>query len=111
MRYLSTLPVHIIAISIYPVLAMYENNIREVQPDVLLRPTITAILLSLLTFLLIKIFLKDWQKTGVVTTFLLILFYTYGHLYEYLQPIYIGDYSLGRHRYLIVIFIFDLPAF
>jgi hypothetical protein len=48
--------------------------------------------------------LRSWQKAAIITTSFLILFYSYGHVYEFLQAHPIFGFSLGRHRYLLVIY-------
>ncbi len=48
--------------------------------------------------------LNNWKKAGLLTSFLLILFFSYGHLYQFLEQTPIAGINLGRHRYL-------LPAF
>jgi hypothetical protein len=43
-------------------------------------------------------------KAALSAAFFLIVFYSYGHVYEYLQANPIFGFSFGRHRYLIVVF-------
>ena len=47
---------------------------------------------------------KNWYKSAIVTLFCLFLFYSYGHVYQFLENNPIGNLSLGRHRYLIIIY-------
>lgn len=97
-------PFHVIIISIYPVLALYAFNVRQVQANVIIRPLIVFLLLGLLLLFIIRLLLRDWQKAGVETFFILFLLFTYGHLYNFLKGVQIGDVFLGRHRYLMVFY-------
>lgn len=48
--------------------------------------------------------LRNWHKAGLLTTVMLLLFFTYGHLYQLLEQTVILGLNLGRHRVLIPVF-------
>ncbi|HEX5942743.1 MAG TPA: sulfatase-like hydrolase/transferase, partial [Anaerolineales bacterium] len=50
-------------------------------------------------------FLRNWQAAGVVATICLILFLTYGHLYDYISDLEVGGFLIGRHRYLVMLWL------
>jgi len=58
--------------------------------------------LLLVSFLLLvlRLFLKDWEKASLVCTLVVILFSSYGHLYDFLRQVSVLGVQLGRHRYL-----------
>jgi len=98
-------PFHTFLFAIYPVLALLANNLTEVEPAVALRPLVISIILAALILALALIPLKNWRKAGVVATFLLVLFYSYGHLYNLLRDNPLLGVNLGRHTILGTIYI------
>lgn len=98
-------PFHTFLFAIYPILALLANNLTEVEPAVALRPLVISIVLAALILALSLILLKNWRKAGVVATFLLVLFYSYGHLYDLLRDNPLLGMNLGRHTILGTIYI------
>ena len=103
-----TKPFHPFILAIYPILALFAVNIREVEFEVIIRPLIVSIVLSIILFLVIGLVLKDSPKTALTSSLLLILFYSYGHLYAALRNVNLFDANLGRHRYLFPIYVIFL---
>lgn len=97
-------PFHPLAMAAYPVLALLAANITEVDWRVALRPLLISLGAGALLCLLLRLLLKDWQRTGLVSSFLLLLFFTYGQIYHLLESNPIFGLNLGRHRVLIVIY-------
>ena len=58
-------------------------------------------LAALLLLLLFRVLLRDWSRAGLLTTIIILIVSSYGHIYEVLQRIHIGPLILGRHRYLL----------
>ncbi len=97
-------PLHPLAMAAYPVLALLATNIEEVDWRVGLRPLLIALVAGTLLLLLLRILLKDWQRAGLVTSFMLVVFFSYGHVYGLLENTPLFGLNLGRHRYLVVIY-------
>ena len=59
------------------------------------------------------IFKKDSYKGGIVTSFFLALFFSYGRIYEFIVGFKLGNFVLGRHIYLSVLWLilFIIVAF
>ncbi|MEW6715884.1 MAG: hypothetical protein AB1345_00040 [Chloroflexota bacterium] len=94
-------PWHSLLFGIYPVLTLYAYNINEVIPDVVIRPLIVTVLLTLTLLGILKLLFRDWHRAALVTSVLLILFFSYGHVYNYLKTMNLIGLILGRHRYLL----------
>ena len=105
MKPLKNFPVYFFLFSIYPVLALLSFNINEVEPGVLWRPLLVVSGLGCLTFLALGFLLKDWHKSALIITLLFLLFFTYGHVYSYLKAIKVSNIVLGRHRFLVPIWL------
>ncbi len=92
------------AIAIFPILAMLANNAKEVSLNVALRPLAVSLILALLLLILFRLLLRRWDKAALVTAFLLVIFFSYGHIYSLLEQHPIAGFSLGRHRYLLLLY-------
>lgn len=101
MKSLKNSPYYVLLFSIFPILALLGFNIGEVEPDVLFRPVLVSITAALLIFMLLRLIYKDWHKAALASTILLLLFFSYGHLYNYLKAINIAGLIPGRHRLMI----------
>jgi hypothetical protein len=102
---LRRLPLHPILFGAYPTLALLAHNVGQVRPSESVRALIASILGTIICLLILKIFLRDWRKAALSCTFIVILFFSYGHVYENLRQInHIGQ-VFGRHRYLIPVWL------
>ncbi|MFH1446978.1 MAG: sulfatase-like hydrolase/transferase [Chloroflexota bacterium] len=93
---------HPLLIGLYPVLLLFANNQNEIAVNILWRPLIIALALAGLLFLVLRLITRNWRKAGLLTSWVLLLFYTYGHIYSYLK-VYKAFAVLGRHRILLII--------
>ena len=98
------MPFHPLLISFYAVLSLYSENISEVLINVIVRPLIVIVLCTGILYLLFRILTNDWQKSGLLLSFFLLLFLTYGHFHTF-KDISIGGINVFRHKYLIVIWL------
>jgi hypothetical protein len=98
------LPIAPFALAIFPILAMLAYNIKEVSMSVASRPLVISLSASILLLVLIRLILKRWDKASLVTSFLLVLFFSYGQVYSLLEQHPIGGFNLGRHRYLVILY-------
>jgi hypothetical protein len=89
----------------YPVLALVGININEVEPAVLWRPLLVLLGSVTLLLALIGLFSRDWRRAALLVAVLLFLFFTYGHIYSYLKKIEMGGLVLGRHRYVLPVWV------
>ena len=96
---------HPFTYAIFPVLALLAHNITEVDPRIAVRSTIISLIGAIILLLLIFLISRNWEKAALSTTLIIILFFVYGQVYEVLQKISIYGVILGRHRYLVILFI------
>jgi hypothetical protein len=101
MRY----PVHTAAFSIFPILALLAHNIHELDSSVALRPVFVSLSFSLAMLIIFRLVFKELQKAALATTLLLILFFSYGHVYRTIREIPTIGLDIARHRYLVVLFL------
>jgi hypothetical protein len=92
---------HPFLFALYPVLALLAVNIQEVDPTDTFRSLIVVLVTAAIFICVFRLIFHDWQKAGIITSLLLILFFSYGHIYMLLKTISIAGFAIGRHRFLI----------
>src|SRR5512134_1457795 len=95
--WLQSVPVHSLLFAIYPVIALLAFNTTEVEFSSGLRPLFLSLLVAAVLMLVFYWIYRDWRRAALITTLLLILFYSYGHSYILLKGIRIGEFYLFRH--------------
>jgi len=98
-------PWHALLFSLYPTLALLATNISEVDLQVALRPLLVSLLAACVVLVLLQLLVRNWTKAGMLTTGSLLIFFSYGHVYQALRRINFLGFSIGRHRYLLPLFI------
>ncbi len=99
------LPLHPFLISAYALLALFAHNITEVSLKAALPALLAALITCGLVWIAFFLFLRDWSRAAMITTILIILFFSYGHVYLALKSRAIGPIIIGRHRYLLTLWI------
>lgn len=98
-----TLPLHVFCMAVFPALALMANNLGQTAYWVVQRPLLVSIILGMLTFLLAWLITRDGQKAGVLASWFLILFFSYGHVYAVVEDFELFGFLIGRHRYLAMV--------
>ncbi|HEX6034052.1 MAG TPA: hypothetical protein VFY83_06435, partial [Anaerolineales bacterium] len=86
-------------------LALVGININEVEPVVLWRPLVVLLLSVAALLMLLGLLSRNWHRTALLLSVLILLFFTYGHVYGYLKKIEIGGFILGRHRQMLPLWV------
>lgn len=87
-----------VLLGIYPLLALLASNLDQVRLQAGLRVGILSLAGSTLLFLLTRLLLKDWGKAALLSTWILLLFFSYGHVYGLLENKSVAGFVIGRHR-------------
>jgi len=86
--------------ALYPILALWAYNFEVMQPIEVVLPLFLALIGTLVLLLILRLLSKSWLKAGLLTTLVILLFFTYGHIFNLVSNLpEIGD-QLGRHRVL-----------
>ncbi len=101
---LKRLPFHPFLLAIFPVLTLLGHNITEVSLDVSARPIIVVLAGTLFLFVALRLALRNWLQAGLVLSLFLMLFFTYGQVYNLLKANPLTAAHLARHRYLLVVY-------
>jgi len=103
--WLQHFPLHPFLFAVYPVLALLAFNISEVDLSSGFRPvTVALVVVGFLAFIL-RLVHRDWRRAALSLTIILILFYSYGHIYILLKGVNVDEFYLFRHRTLILIWV------
>ena len=89
-----------ILFGLYPVLFLISVNLGEIPFEQSWRAIFVVFLASLVLWALLKLVTKDKQKSALISTVLLLSFFSYGHIYNFLGQADVFSGLLGRHRYL-----------
>ncbi|MGB8253111.1 MAG: hypothetical protein WCF08_07825, partial [Anaerolineaceae bacterium] len=85
MTRLSKFPFHPLLLAVYPTLTLYSYNIEEVSSSAIWRPLLASLAGTTFFLVVLRVLLRDWFKAAFVTSFVLLLFFTYGRVYDYLK--------------------------
>jgi hypothetical protein len=98
-------PLYPLLLSVYPPLALLSANLGQVAFLAVVRSLLVSLLFGALVYGLLRLALKSWQRAAPLAAFLLVLFFTYGHIYGVLESLQVGNVAIGRHRYLVPVWI------
>ena len=101
----SAFPIHPLALAAYPVLALLSNNAGQARPILGLRAIAVSVVATLGLLIVLRIVLGGWTAAGLLASLMVVLFYSYGPVYELLGEVQVGETILGRHRYLAPLWI------
>lgn len=99
---------HPLLFSIFPILLIYSQNIHLLPPEELIFPVVLIVGSSLLSWQIIKYVSSNTFKAGLIVSLFLVVFFSYGHIYNLLVDSTIFDFEIGRHRFLLIPFIVSL---
>ena len=105
MSFLKRTPIHPFLLCAFPVLAMLAHNLGEMVLDDALRALIIALVTSFILLSLAYLIMRQWTRAALWSSLSLLLFFSYGHLYEALDTVRIFGALLGRHRHLIPVWL------
>ena len=96
---------HPFLIAFFPIIAVYSVNIGLIQLEQFIFPTLIIVGGAFLFFLCLKYVLKNAKKAALIVTLAFIIFFSFGHVYNMLNQVSIGDTDLGSNRTLLPIFV------
>jgi hypothetical protein len=99
--FVNKIPFYPLLWSLYPILVVAVNNIDQISINVILRPLIVSLAATALLIIFLQRNLKDRDLTASATTLIIILFYSYGHVYNLLEGRLLMGLTIGRHRFLL----------
>ena len=95
---------HPFLVAVFPILIIYSQNIGRMNFEDLILPIISVLIFSVGLYYILKIILKNPFKSALIVTIILILLFSYGHVYYLLNDVSIDGLDIGRNLYLIPAF-------
>ncbi|MGB8253668.1 MAG: hypothetical protein WCF08_10670, partial [Anaerolineaceae bacterium] len=89
---------------LFALLSLLVANQQRLPVFQILRPLLIFFSLTALLLCLARWLAKDWQRAGLITTLLLLLFFSYGHVYGLLEGSSLFGLDIGRHRFLLSLY-------
>ena len=102
---ISSFPWIPVLLALYAPLELGAHNIGQIPLSAIYRSVILSGIFGAILLLICWAFLRNWRVAGLTATVIVILFLTYGHVYNYLENLEVGGFLIGRHRYLVFIWL------
>ncbi len=93
--------IHPFLFAMYPVMALLASNLGQLYPVEAARSLVVALIGAALLLALGRAVFGDWDRSALVVSMALLVFFTYGHFYDLLEGVAVGGILIGRHRYLV----------
>jgi len=97
------LPWHTLLVAIYPPLFLFSQNVERLELLELAIPIPLIAILAALSLGVLYLILRDLPKAALVATPTWLLFWYYTDIYWFIEPWTIGDFRIGRQRYLAAV--------
>jgi hypothetical protein len=88
--------IHPFLFAISPVLFLFAYNINEVPGTDLIFPLLITIIGTLIVYLLLRLITKNSNKAAIVTSILLVLFFSYGSVRDAIFSLGINGFDIGQ---------------
>jgi len=95
--------IHPILFAIYPILFLVSHNMGKISLSESIMPLVVVLLCTFLFLFLLRLILKDSKKAGIICSIFLILFFSYGRVYDVIGGWQIGSIVIGRHLILVTL--------
>lgn len=103
-------PILMLGSAVFPVLTLYVSNLDIIARDEIGRPLLIVLLVTLILYLAIRIAGSGPLASSITASSAMILILSYGHVYRLAKGLTIAGFLLGRHRYLLPLWIIVLVA-
>ena len=96
--------IHPFLFAIFPVMFLYSENIHLLPITEIILPSVIVVGLSTIAYFSMSFILKNKIKAAFLVTLFLIIFFSYGHIYNIINAADLDNFDISRHRYLLIIF-------
>lgn len=104
--------IHPFLFALFPILFLFAHNISFITVSEVLRPVLISICFTFLLWLLLGVIIKNMKKAGLIVSCFLLLFFSYGHVFNLIRDLGLMDIIIGVPQLLLffwgIIFIFCL---
>lgn len=92
----------------YPFLAFYSTNIEQMKPKGIILLLVISIASTIILWLWLNALIKNKYKTSLLVTYFLLLFFSYGHVYNVLDKYLFSNHEGESNIFLLPFYIFFL---
>jgi hypothetical protein len=96
---------HPLLFAIYPVLAVLAANLDQVRAQSALRAGLASLAAGLLTYGFWWLVLRKPGRAALISSFWLILLFSYGHVYQLIEGKALLGVVVGKHRVLAAVYL------
>lgn len=96
-------PIHTFAFALFFIFLLYVNNINEVLPSALILPVSISVVAIGIILVLPRILKKKFNKVSIYLSLVVVLIFSYGHVFLFLEDIDVAGNEI-RHRHLLIVF-------
>ena len=96
--------------ALYPVIFLYSNNVQELLLSQICVPVVIALVTSIICWALVSFLMKDPLKAGLITTIFIVVFFTYGILFDWLVSLNLFTVK-NRHILPVILYIACLAGY
>ena len=89
--------------AVWPVIVIYAHNEAELRVSALVAPLLIVLAGSALLTLFLRLVLRSNTKASFVAVVWILVFFSYGHMFDLVQGAELAGLVVGRHRYLFTI--------
>ena len=100
----NTRVLHPVLFAIFPIAFLFSINLHTLVLEDILVPLSLVIAVSILLWILLRYIFKSTEKSGLLVSVYLTLFFTYGHIFFFIDGTEIGGFEIGRHRFLLIVY-------
>lgn len=93
--------IHPFLLSLYPLVALIAVNIDQIQMAELWRSFVLVLAAAAILCLIVFLPTRNWGKSGLVCTLMLVLFFSWGHIFRLIEAKRVGDILIGRADFLL----------
>jgi hypothetical protein len=95
------LVIHPFLFAIFPILFLFSHNIRECYFSETVAPASAILGFTFLLTGLSALLIRNWEKAGILVSICVLLFFSYGHIYDAIASWRIAPFFIGRHIHLM----------
>ena len=95
---------HPFLFSIFIVIFIYSHNIFVIPIQEIIFPLLSILGVTSVSFIMLTRVLKSARKSGLIVSLYLILFFSFGHIFNIVNDFSIGEFDIGRYSYLLILY-------
>lgn len=93
--------VHPFLVAIHPIFYYFSRDVGQIRAGRICMAVVTMAAIATLVWALLQAVLRNRARSGLVVSLLVVLFFSYGHVYKLTYMWSVFGIFIGRHRYLL----------